>query len=71
MLRIFNWIEAASMCVSIRKQQAIAKIDNCQRIQIENLLYEQFGLKQGSKRSRNQFRRSLAILAVLAIRDKG
>jgi len=29
-----------------QERQAIARIDNCQRIQIEKLLYGQFGLKQ-------------------------
>jgi hypothetical protein len=32
--------------VSIIEKQAIAKIDNCQRIQIEKLLSKQFGVSK-------------------------
>jgi len=42
----------------------IAKIGNCQRIQIEELLSRKFGLEQ------KRLRRSLAILALMAIAEE-
>jgi hypothetical protein len=51
------------------RNKTIARSDNCQKIQIENPLCRRFGQNE-IKRSEKQFRRFLAILAVLAIVEK-